>query len=56
MAASDKTIEAIAQVLNRHVKPEIIERIVTDLLEVRGNQSFRETISKLAAELDKRRA
>ena len=54
MAASDKTVEAIAKVILRHVTPEVAERIIGDLLEVPGNQSFRDTIAKLVAELQRR--
>ena len=54
MAASDKTVEAIAEVILRHVTPEVAERIINDLLEVPGNQSFRDTIAKLVAELQRR--
>ena len=54
MAASDKTVEAIAKVILRHVTPEVAERIIHDLLEVPGNQSFGETVAKLVAELQRR--
>jgi hypothetical protein len=54
MAASDKTVEAIAKVILRHVTPEIARRIIDDLLEVPGNKSFRDTIAKLVAELQRR--
>ena len=54
MAASDKAVEVIAKVILRHVTPEVAERIIDDLLEVPGNQSFRDTIAKLVAELQRR--
>lgn len=45
MAASYKTIE----VVRRHVSDNQIEKIVSDLLLVDGNVSFREIIRRLAA-------
>ena len=54
MAASDRTMEEVAKVIMRHISPETTKRIIDDLLELRGNQSFRETIAKLVAELQRR--
>jgi hypothetical protein len=48
MAASDATVAQVLVVIERHVDRKTLRAIVQDLLEVPGNQSFRDTISKLA--------
>jgi hypothetical protein len=47
-------IREIAKALRRHVDAETLERIVNDLLDVRGNRDFREAIEALARELMRR--
>lgn len=49
MTVSYDTVEAIYAVLHKHCTDEQVELIVTDLLKVPGNQSFRETVKRLAA-------
>ena len=44
-------IREIAKALRRHVDAETLERVVNDLLDVRGNRDFREAIEALAHEL-----
>jgi len=48
MAASDRTVEEIVKVISKHVDLETMQKIVAELLLVPGNQSFRDTIQKLA--------
>jgi hypothetical protein len=48
MPESDATVREIAKVLRRHVDQETIEKIVSELFEIRGDKSFRDTIQKLA--------
>jgi len=52
MAASDRTVQEVAKVILRHISSQAARGIVADLRTVEGNQSFRETIAKLADELD----
>ena len=51
MTAGTHTVKAIAAVMVRHVDRQTIEKIVDELLDIPGNASFRETISRLADEL-----
>lgn len=48
MSASDDTISKVARVILRHVDREVAVKIATELLEVPGNKSFRETVERLA--------
>lgn len=51
MAASHDTVREVLKVVDRHVKDKAIVRaILEDLLTVAGNQSFRDTIKRMAAE------
>jgi hypothetical protein len=43
------TIEAIYKVVRKNVSAQQMEKIIDDLLQVPGNQSFRETIERLVA-------
>jgi hypothetical protein len=54
MVASNKTIEAIHEAIRRHVSPDIELAIFTDLCEVPGNQSFRDTIQLLLQKAQQR--
>ena len=42
MAARGDTVEAVLEVVRRHVSEQQFRRIVRDLLDVPGNASFRE--------------
>ena len=56
MAASDQTVREVLRVIQNHVDQATLEKIVDELLDVPGNESFRETIQKLAeAVQDQRR-
>lgn len=48
MVASYETIGAVIEVIRRHVDKETLQKIVKDLAEVSGNDSFEETIERLA--------
>lgn len=47
MAASHKTIEAVVEVILRHVDDKTFRAIMIDLKEIDGNASFRTTINRL---------
>ena len=56
MAASDQTVRDVLKVIQKHVDQPTLEKIMDELLDVPGNESFRETIQKLAeAVQDQRR-
>jgi len=56
MAASDQTVREVLRVIQNHVDQATLEKIMDELLDVPGNESFRETIQKLAeAVQDQRR-
>ena len=48
MAASDQTIRGVLAGIRKHVDQATLEKIMEELLDVPGNESFRETIEKLA--------
>ena len=48
MAASDQTVREVLRVIRKHVDQATLEKIMDELLDVPGNESFRETIQKLA--------
>jgi NAD(P)H-dependent FMN reductase len=48
MAASDQTIREVLRIIRKHVNQPTLEKIMDELLDVPGNESFRETIQKLA--------
>jgi hypothetical protein len=52
MAASRDTVEAVLEVVRRHVSEQQFRRIVRDLFDVPGNASFRETIRRMASTLE----
>jgi hypothetical protein len=54
MPASNDAIREIAKALRRHVDAATLEKIVNELLDVRGNRDFREAIEELARELMRR--
>jgi hypothetical protein len=52
MAARRDTVEAVLEVVRRHVSEQQLRRIVRDLLDVPGNAAFRETIRRMASRLE----
>jgi proline dehydrogenase len=52
--ASNDAMREIAKALRRHVDAATLEKIVNELLDVRGNRDFREAIEELARELMRR--
>jgi hypothetical protein len=48
MAASERTIKMVLEVVKKHVDQETLLRVVKELEEVPGHGSFRETIERLA--------
>ena len=54
MSASNDTMREIAKALRRHVDAETLEKVVNELLDVRGNRDFREAIEELPRELIRR--
>jgi len=52
MAARRDAVEAVLEVVRRHVSEQQLRRIVRDLLDVPGNASFRETIRRMASALE----
>ena len=54
MTTPNDAIREIAKALRRHVDAETLERVVNELLDVRGNRDFREAIEALARELMRR--
>ena len=51
MAVSDAAVREIAKVLLKHVDQESLQKVVDNLLDIRGDKSFRDTIATLAREL-----
>jgi hypothetical protein len=47
MALSDAAAREIAKVLRKHVGQERLAQIVDELLEIRGDKDFRETVETL---------
>jgi hypothetical protein len=47
LAASEKTVRAVMEVLMKHLSQEMIREILRDLQEVEGNASFKATIRAL---------
>jgi hypothetical protein len=54
MPASNDAIREIAKALKSHVDAETLEKVVNELLDVRGDRDFREAIEELARELMRR--
>ena len=50
MAASYKTVEKIIEIMQKHIDKETFKKIVSELLEVEGNSSFKDTIKRIAKE------
>ena len=51
MTASNDPIREVADILRRHIGQETLQKIANELLEVRGNKTYREIIGRLADEL-----
>ena len=51
MAVSDAAVREIAKVLLKHVDQRTLRKVLDDLLDIRGDRSFRDTIETLAHEL-----
>lgn len=49
MVASNDTVDRVFAVVERHVDRATLSKILTDLTEVPGNKSFRDTIERLVA-------
>ena len=47
MPLSDAAAREITNVLRRHVGTKTLEQIVNELLEIRGDKDFRDTIERL---------
>jgi hypothetical protein len=54
MVASNNTIDAVAQVIRKHVDRDTITKLCRDLIEIPGNKSFRDTIEILVKKLKER--
>ena len=48
MVVSDAAVREIAKVFRNHIDQETLEKVVDDLLDIRGDKSFRATVEKLA--------
>jgi len=51
MATSNDPIRETAEILRRHIDRDTLEKIVNEVLEVRGNKSFRDLVARLVDEL-----
>ena len=51
MALSDSGAREIAKMLRKHVAAEELKQIVDDLLEIRGDKDFRDTLERLVLAL-----
>ena len=51
MALSDAGAREIAKVLRKHVATTALEQIVNELLEIRGDKDFRDTVERLVQAL-----
>jgi hypothetical protein len=54
MMLSDAALREIAKAFRKHVDQETLEKVVDDLLDIRGDKSFRDLIATLARELKAR--
>ena len=52
MAVSDAAVREIAKVLLKHVDQRTLRKVLDDLLDIRGDRTFRDTIETLARELN----
>ena len=54
MTLSDAALRQIATVFRKHVDQKTLEKVVDDLLDIRGDKNFRDTVATLARELKAR--
>jgi hypothetical protein len=47
MPLSDTALREIAKVLRKHVAPRTLDEIAAELVEIRGDKDFRDTIERL---------
>ena len=47
MPLSDAALREIAKVLRKHVAPGTLDEIAAELVEIRGDKDFRDTIERL---------
>ena len=47
MPLSDAALREIAKVLRKHVAPRTLNEIAAELVEIRGDKEFRDTIERL---------
>ena len=47
MPLSDAALREIAQVLRKHVAPGTLDEIAAELVEIRGDKNFRDTVGRL---------
>jgi len=52
MAVSDAAVREIAKVLLKHVDQRTLRKVLDDLLDIRGDRTFRDIIETLAHELN----
>ena len=53
MEASDATVREIMRIVRKYVDRATLYRIVEELLDVRGNKSFRDTVEIIAREIQR---
>jgi hypothetical protein len=51
MEVSDATLRAILSVVRKHVDQATLDRIVEELLDLRGDKKFRDNVEFIAREL-----
>jgi len=47
MPLSDAALREVAQVLQKHVAQQTLDEIAAELVEIRGDKDFRDTIERL---------
>ena len=47
MGLSDAAVREVAKVLRVYVEPQVLEQIVAELVEIRGDKDFRDMIERL---------
>ena len=51
MTLSDAPLREIAKAIRKHLDQQTLQKVVDDLLDIRGDKSFRDVIATLAREL-----
>jgi len=54
MTLSDTALHEIANVFRQNVDQKTLEKVIDDLLDIRGDKNFRDTIATLTRELEAR--